>query len=54
MMATVMVTAATCNQKEKIEKHVPTPTDDAKGKFNWIACPSFLQTAFFVYPVFYS
>lgn len=32
MMATVMVTAATCNQKEKIEKHVPTPTDDSKGE----------------------
>lgn len=34
MMATVMVTAATCNQKEKIEKHVPTPTDDGKGEFS--------------------
>lgn len=32
MMATVMVTAATCNQKKEIEKHVPTPTDDTKGK----------------------
>lgn len=32
MMATVMVTAATCNQKEKIEKHVPTPTEDTKGR----------------------
>lgn len=34
-MATVMVTAATCNQKEKIEKHVPTPTED-KGKLDII------------------
>ena len=24
MMAAVMVTAATCNQKEKIQKHVPS------------------------------
>lgn len=32
MMAAVMVTAATCNQKEKIEKHVPTPTDELNGE----------------------
>lgn len=26
MMAAIMVTAATCNQNEKIEKHVTPPT----------------------------
>lgn len=39
MMATVMVTAATCNQKEKIEKHVPTPTEDPKGESSKLNCP---------------
>ena len=35
MMATVMVTAATCNQKQQIQKHVsPVQVDMEKGEFN--------------------
>lgn len=43
MMAAIMVTAATCNQNEKIEKQTTMLTpDERKGKFIfWLYCKLF-------------